>query len=167
MRLTAGKGRLLVSLLAGAITLGCGDQNPAGLQHQGLTRNGLSDVPYAPVYQPKFVAWTYGDYRTSPITTYKATGLVPDAYRQYAGSSPIATVLEFAAAHPGKLYVHDDEPDQYCVPPATYAQSYHDFVTQIRAVDPTAKFSPAGFAEPNGECGGIHSVHYAEMFWNE
>lgn len=82
--------------------------------------------------------------------------------------------LEFARAHPGQLYIIGDEPDQFCQPPSQYAETYHMAVEAIRAVDPTARFSPAGFAEVNGHCclsteyspcwEAVHSINYAQRF---
>jgi hypothetical protein len=60
--------------------------------------------------------------------------------------------LAFARAFPGQLYIVGDEPDQYCVDPAEYAGTYRDFVVTVRSVDPKARFSPAGVAEPNDRC---------------
>jgi hypothetical protein len=86
--------------------------------------------------------------------------------------------LDFAAANPGKLYINGDEPDTQpvgCISPYDYAGTYHDFVASIRSYDPTARFSPAGFSEPNdgccpvppGECRTMmHSTGYAEQFYN-
>jgi len=87
-------------------------------------------------------------------------------------------VQSFARAHPGRLYIVGDEPDQYCTAPSDYAIWYHEFVEGVRAADPTARFSPAGFAEPNWHCCPLpddvpapcwtekHSISYAEQFYN-
>jgi hypothetical protein len=97
--------------------------------------------------------------------------------RQYADYAD-DNVLAFARANPGRLYINGDEPDQYCVKPMDYAVWYHDFVQGVRAADPTARFSPAGFAEPNYKCCPLpddvyascwalkHSVLYAQDFYN-
>ena len=84
--------------------------------------------------------------------------------------------MDFARANPGRLYIHGDEPDQWCFDPYEYAGMYHAFVTQVRGADPTARVSPAGFAEPNGRCCPEeavapcwtlkHSISYAEQFWD-
>jgi hypothetical protein len=65
------------------------------------------------------------------------------------------------------LLIHNDEPDQQCIPPGAYAEMFHDYVVALRAVDPTVRLSPAGFAQPNGACaaqGGLHFLDYAEAF---
>jgi hypothetical protein len=94
---------------------------------------------------------------------------VPDArqYRQHVGFAWHPDYRAFAIANPGKLYIHGDEPDQApsCITPSAYATMYHDFVDSLHAADPTAKVSPAGFAEPNPDCnGGLHSTDYASAF---
>jgi hypothetical protein len=96
--------------------------------------------------------------------------------RQYAGWWPDQSVLSFASANPGRLYIIGDEPDQYCFAPYDYAGIYHDFVAALRGADPTAQVSPAGFAEPNYHCcpppgeepclSSMHSTGYADQFYN-
>ena len=96
--------------------------------------------------------------------------------RQYVDWYPTEQVLAFARAHPGHLYINGDEPDQWCMAPTEYAAMYNNFVTQIRAADPTARVSPAGFAEPNARCCADendeackqqkHSVSYAQQFYD-
>jgi hypothetical protein len=124
-----------------------------------------------------FVAWSQ-EYASGPIET-QIFALDIRQDRQYANWWPDESVLSFARAYPGKLYIVGDEPDQYCVAPSEYAGTYRDFVTTVRRVDPTAKFSPAGFAEPNDRCcpqepeppdvvcrATRHSIGYAEAFYN-
>jgi hypothetical protein len=67
--------------------------------------------------------------------------------------------VAFAQAHPGHLYVLGDEYTGHCivddhpdpancdrVTPQLYAIWYHQFTQAILAVDPTARFAPAGLA---------------------
>jgi hypothetical protein len=124
-----------------------------------------------------FVAWSQ-DYASGPIETQTFT-LDRRQTRQYASWWADESVLSFARANPGSLYMVGDEPDQYCVAPSEYASTYRDFVATVRSVDPTARFSPAGFAEPNDRCcpqepeppdlvcrETRHSIGYAEQFYN-
>jgi len=60
--------------------------------------------------------------------------------------------------------------------PYDVAGIYHSFVEGLRGADPTARFSPAGFAEPNDYCcpvpvnetcrASMHSTGYADQFYN-
>jgi len=135
--------------------------------------------PAVPLYnsvpsEPFFVAWTEGSFVTSPIQTIVSGTLNPSQYREHWSSfTTNSTLLSFAAANPGRLYIHGDEPDQQCIAPRDYAISYHDFVASVLTADSTAKFSPAGFAEPNVYCcppdpspchDQMHSIGYAEQF---
>jgi hypothetical protein len=96
--------------------------------------------------------------------------------RQYAGLTADQSVLSFASANPGRLYINGDEPDQSCIASSDYAVIYHDFVAAVRGADPTARFSPAGFSEPNHYCcpdpgvepciSSMHSISYADQFYN-
>jgi hypothetical protein len=100
--------------------------------------------------------------------------------RQYSPFAANQSVLSFASANPGRLYINGDEPDQYCLAPDDYAGMYHDFVAAVRGADPTARVSPAGFAEPNDRCcptpiavdercpdrSSRHSISYADQFYN-
>ena len=97
--------------------------------------------------------------------------------RQYADLWADDNVLSFARANPGRLYIVGDEPDQLCILPSDYAGIYHAFVAGVRSADPTARISPAGFAEPNYHCcpsqdvwepcwSNNHSIGYADQFYN-
>jgi len=95
--------------------------------------------------------------------------------RQYANWWPDQTVLTFASANPGRLYIDGDEPDQWCYAPYDYAGIYHDFVAAVRGADKTARFSPAGFSEPNAHCCPpgdaacqlmMHGISYADQFYS-
>jgi hypothetical protein len=122
-----------------------------------------------------FVGWS-GSYSDTPIHTQPNSGPDSRQYRQYIGGAVDAGVLAFATANPGKLYIAGDEPDQACTLPYDYAGTYHDFVAAIRGADPTARFSPAGIADPNDQCcpppGGepcrsnMHYTSYALQFYN-
>ena len=148
----------------------CADQEPLGPEiSQRIARNQSVS------FDRFFVAWSE-NYSSSPIQMQLFT-LDPRQERQFADFADERT-LAFARAYPGRLYINGDEPDQYCAPPSEYAVVYHDFVAGIKAVDPTARFSPAGFAEPNYKCCPLpddvpapcwsekHSIGYAEQFYN-
>jgi len=82
--------------------------------------------------------------------------------RQYTCDAQSAA--QFASAHPGHLYIACDEPDIHLDAwgtPSDYAVYYHNFVVHVSAADPTAKFSPAGFALTSP---GLHYVEYAQAF---
>lgn len=113
-------------------------------------------------------------YSSSPIQT-QMFALDDRQDRQYVDWYPDEAVLSFARAYPGHLYIHGDEPDQWCIDPYEYAGMYRNFVSQMRGADPTARVSPAGFAEPNDRCcppgdeacrQGNHSVGYAQKFYD-
>ncbi|MDQ3242466.1 MAG: hypothetical protein M3Q09_01900, partial [Gemmatimonadota bacterium] len=119
-----------------------------------------------------FVAWSQS-YSSSPIQTQTfARDTRQD--RQYVDWYVDESVLSFARANPGQLYINGDEPDQYCTSPSDYAAIYRAFVAAVRGADPTARLSPAGFAEPNERCcppgdeacrSRMHSTGYAEQFY--
>ncbi len=102
----------------------------------------------------KFYAWTTR-WIDGPIPL-QIGGLDPRQYREYT-CDPGPGAASFAAANPGHLYIVCDEPDIHAIPAATYAQQYHDFVAAVSAADPTARFSPAGIAQPvpPPTCGGV------------
>lgn len=118
-------------------------------------------------------AWSQS-FSAAPIQT-QMFALDDRQDRQYVDWYPNEAVLSFARAYPGHLYIHGDEPDQWCMDPVEYAGMYKNFVSQIRGADPTARVSPAGFAEPNDRCcepgdetcrQGNHSVGYAQKFYD-
>jgi hypothetical protein len=106
----------------------------------------LSSVPF----NRFFIAWSQS-YGSGPIQTQEFA-IDSRQDRQWADFVAHPPVLSFASANPGRLYINGDEPDQYCLAPEDYAVMYHDFVEAIRGADPTARVSPAGFAEPNDRC---------------
>lgn len=75
----------------------------------------------------------------------------------------LTCLTTFASSNPGRLYVVWDEPGQRGITPLAYADFYRRTVEGIRAVDPTARFSPAGFERDIGQ-GGAHWTAYAESF---
>ncbi len=97
--------------------------------------------------------------------------------RQFVDWYTNAATLDFARANPGQLYIIGDEPDQFCQTPEEYAEIFRGSALAILSVDPTARFSPAGFAEPNYYCtqssiydtswDDAHSISYAEKFYFE
>jgi len=150
----------------------CADQQPTAPKVPQIARS--YDVPF----NRFFIAWSQ---------TYSSSGLQTQLFaldtrqdRQYSPFVANQSVLSFASANPGRLYFDGDEPDQYCLAPDDYAVMYHDFVAAIRGADPTARVSPAGFAEPNDHCCPVpiaedapcpdrtsnHSVSYADRFYN-
>lgn len=119
-----------------------------------------------------FVAWS-PTFSAAPIPTQTFT-LNSGQERQFVDWYTNADTLAFAKAHPGQLYIIGDEPDQFCQSPTEYAHIYHAAIVAIRAVDRSARFSPAGFAEPNSHCvqsatydkswDDAHSISYAAKF---
>jgi len=123
---------------------------------------------------PFFVAWSYLRYRSRPIPL-QSQDLDGPPYRVYWYGALKPELLSFARRNPGHLYINGDEPDQACKAPAAYAEEYHTFVEALRGADSTARFSPAGFAEPNRACGcppdepcyhTRHFIGYAQQFWD-
>jgi hypothetical protein len=137
-----------------------------------VPRDTVIVVPPAPPEIPPriplrefFTAWSQG-YKDSPIRT-QTFSLDIRQERQFVDWYVTEKTLAFARAYPGQLYIIGDEPDQFCTTPAEYADLYHAAIVQIRAVDPTARFSPSGFAEPNSYCDyDNHSTVYAEKFYD-
>jgi hypothetical protein len=130
----------------------------------------VTDVPF----NKFFVAWSQ-TYGTGTLQTQQFA-LDARQDRQYVDWWVNQEVLSFASANKGRLYIDGDEPDQQCYAPADYAVIYHDFVTAVRSADPTARVSPAGFAEPNYHCcpppgvepciSNMHSIGYAQQFYD-
>ncbi len=156
---------MIPAALLCVIASGCADQQPTGPKLPGVARS--SNVPF----DKFFVAWSQS-YSSSPIQT-QIFALDTRQDRQYANWWPDESVLSFARANPGRLYINGDEPDQGCIPPSDYAVLYHDFVEAVRGADPTARVSPAGFAEPNWHCcpgdepcSSLHSIGYADQFYS-
>jgi hypothetical protein len=148
------------------IAAGCVDQQPTAPILQSVAR--ASDVPF----NKFFLAWSQ-NYSSSPVQT-QLFSLDSRQDRQYADWWPNDAVVSFASANRGRLYIVGDEPDQWCFTPSDYATIYHDFVGTVRGVDPTARFSPAGFSEPNDHCcppddkvcqTNVHSISYADQFY--
>ena len=147
----------------------CADQEPIGPE---LFRVAPSQTA---AFGQFFVAWSQ-NHSASPIQT-QTFSLDARQERQWAWYVN-EEVVRFARANPGRLYIVGDEPDQDCMKPSDYAVIYHDFVTGIRNTDPTARVSPAGFAEPNYKCCPLpddvpaacwsekHSIGYADQFYH-
>lgn len=113
-----------------------------------------------------FSAWTEV-FKNSPIPLQTFT-LNLGQERQFVDWYVKRETLDFAANNPGQIYIIGDEPDQFCMKVEEFAAIYNSGVKAIRGVDPTARFSPAGFAEPNPVCGTEkHSINYAEKFYDE
>ena len=162
------RSAMIPAALLCLIVSGCADQQPlTGPRLPSVAR--ISNVSF----NKYLTAWSQG-YSSSPIQT-QTFALDTRQDRQYADWYADQKVLSFASANPGRLYIDGDEPDQYCIAPFDYAGMYHDFVGAVRVADPTARFSPAGFAEPNPKCcppddevckASVHSIGYAEKFYN-
>ncbi len=152
----------LAMLLACTITIGCVEHDAVGIKPVNPKMASVSTEPF-------FKSW-WNTFITSPIQTqlgFGDVGLNAAQYRQAVGFVADQTTKNFASANPGKLYINGDEPDQSCTPPSEYAVTYHTFVADIRSADPTAHFSPAGFAEYNSACPGApHATAYAQQFYN-
>jgi hypothetical protein len=162
------RSAMIPAALLCAIVPGCADQqltSPGPVPRVARDQN----VPF----NKFFVSWSES-FNSSPIETQQFA-LDARQSRQFAPFSATAEVLDFARANPGRIYFDGDEPDQWCIAPSDYAVMYHDFVVNIRSADPTARVSPAGFAEPNWHCcpeedkecmQQRHGIGYATDFWN-
>lgn len=68
-----------------------------------------------------------------------------------SGYSPDqATIVRYAMAQPGTLWLIGNEPDapaQDCVTPARYAELYHELYQIIRGADPSAKIAIGGVVQ--------------------
>jgi hypothetical protein len=161
------------AIILGAALTACVEQPAMGPEIQQEGRVRLSQLAQTNDPRDFFSAWSRG-YSSYPIQT-QMFALDDRQDRQYVDWYPTEEVLAFARAYPGHLYINGDEPDQWCMAPNEYAAMYHNFVTKVRAADPTARVSPAGFAEPNARCCADendeacklqkHSVSYAEQFY--
>ena len=159
---------MIPAALLCAIVAGCVDQETTTAPDLPQIGRSVS-VPF----NKFFLAWS-PNLRTGPVQTQTFGADVRQA-RQWSQLWADQTLLNFAGANRGQLYINADEPDQYCMAPQEYAVIYHDWVASIRAVDPTARVSPAGFAEPNWHCcpeedracmERMHSIGYADQFYN-
>lgn len=164
---------MIPAALLCAIVSGCADRQPTGPELPRVAR--ISNPAAEPVpFNKFFVAWSQS-YIPGPIQT-QIFEVDTRQDRQYAAFEVHENVKAFARANPGRLYINGDEPDQYCIAPSLYADVYHDFVIAVRSADPTARVSPAGFAEPNERCcpnpddnacrERMHSLNYANEFYN-
>ena len=167
------RSAMIPAALLCVVVSGCADEQPTSPKLLRVARTSNADLE--PVTFDKFfVAWSQS-HSSSPIRT-QMWALDTRQNRQYGGWWPNPTLLSFAKANPGRLYINGDEPDQYCTEPYEYAGIYKNFVEAVRAEDPTARFSPAGFAEPNDRCCPVpadepcrqrmHSIGYADQFYN-
>lgn len=155
-----------------AIVSGCAEQPPTGPGPAASDLPGVARTANA-TFGSFFVAWSQS-HSSSPIQT-QTFALDARQERQYVDWYPNQAVFSFARANPGRIYILGDEPDQWCIAPYEYAGMYQNFASLMRAADPTARLSPAGFAEPNAKCcppedkechASMHSIRYAERFYN-
>jgi hypothetical protein len=156
------------AVVVGLILSACAEQPPTGPKVPSVAVKNVN-VPF----NQFFTAWSQ-NYYSSPIRT-QMFALDTRLLRQYTGFYADQSVLDFAAAHPGQIYINGDEPDQSCITPYDYAGIFHDFVAAVRAVDPTARFSNGGFADPNDQCtptpgepyrSSMHYTSYATDFYS-
>lgn len=76
-------------------------------------------------------------------------------------------IAQIATAHPGSLWMIDNEPDSLYEPyskpidPDVYAHAYHDFYTYIKELDPTALIANGGIVQPT-PC----RMEYLDIVWN-
>ena len=161
---------VIPAALLGVIASGCADVQPVAPK----SPLSIASVRTAS-FSSFFTAWSR-TYSSGPIQT-QVFGLDVRQERQFVDWIVNAQTLAFARANPGRLYIDGDEPDQYCgsMSAYDYAGMYRDFVVAIRSADPTARVSPAGFAEPNPHCcpgyptipcAEAHGIAYAEKFYN-
>jgi hypothetical protein len=152
------------------IAAGCAEQHATAPELPLQRAAGIS-VPF----NRFFIAWSQAP-RHGQVES-QTFSLDAQQERQWSWWAD-QSVVAFARANPGRLYIVGDEPDQDCMAPGDYAQIYHDFVVGVRAADPTARVSPAGFAEPNYKCCPLpddvpapcwsdrHSTGFADGFYN-
>jgi len=173
------RSAMIPAALLCVMVSGCADQQPTAPRLQPTSQPAGRDLPrVAPTstvpFNKFFVAWSQS-YSANPIET-QMFALDSRQDRQYADLWADQSVQSFASANPGRLYIVGDEPDQWCMAPDNYAEIYHAFIAEVRRVDPTARVSPAGFAEPNDRCCPepvdeacrvrMHSISYADQFYN-
>jgi hypothetical protein len=153
----------------GVIASGCADVQPT-------SPKPLNVAPAQTVaFTNFFTAWSR-TYTSGAIQT-QTFGLDVRQERQFVNWYVDQQTIAFARANPGRLYIDGDEPDQYCATwsASDYAGIYHDFVFALRSADPTARVSPAGFAEANPHCcpgfpeipcSEAHGISYADQFYS-
>jgi len=164
------RSAMIPAALLCVVAAGCADQQSA---------TGPRVPSVAPTYSATtarfFTAWSQS-FRSGVIQT-QIFGLDVRQDRQFVNWYVDQQTLAFARANPGRLYIDGDEPDQYCTTwsASDYAGIYRDFVVAIRGADPTARLSPAGFAEPNPHCcpgypdipcAEAHGISYADQFYS-
>lgn len=168
LRLKCARSAMIpAAALLCVIVSGCADQESTGPE----LRSAAVSRTRAVSFDKFFLAWSQG-HSSSPIQT-QMFALDARQDRQYVDWYVDPRVLSFASANPGRLYIIGDEPDQWCVAAYDYAGTYHDAVAAVRGADPTARFSPSGFAEPNHyccpndePCATMHSISYAQQFYD-
>lgn len=133
----------------------------------GNTGQYQAQSPLYQVYVPivvrdvKFYAWSLAWDDRIPMQL-----LTLDARQSRQFSCSAQEAARFAHDHPGQLYIACDEPDINTAAwktPRDYAVWYRDYVMTIWEADPTARFSPAGFALASP---GLHYTEYAQAFYD-
>jgi hypothetical protein len=160
------RSMIIPAALLGVILSGCAEVQPTSTKPLSVASTQATS------FTTFFNAWSQ-NFTDGPIRT-QVFALDPRQDRQFINWYVDEQAQAFARAYPGRLYIDGDEPDQYCTSAYDYAGMYHDFVVAIRAADPTARVSPAGFAEPNGHCcpnptvacSEVHGIAYANQFYS-
>lgn len=76
----------------------------------------------------------------------------------------VSAVANWAGQHPGHYYIIGDEPDQHDISPEEYILWYEPYRVAILAIDPTARVSLAGIAQPNSRpCQWGHGLEYLDV----
>lgn len=157
--------------------------NPSVLTYGYLRTQTVSAPTQSATRQ--FFGWTHYDDTaakrafadTFGVVIQAQTAKLTENYQEYFGIARGSTVWgsldkttyqQYAQANPGRIWIVGDEPDQpnsVRIEASHYADLYHEFVTDIRAADPSARFSPAGIAQTKGNgVSGTHGTTYAQEF---
>lgn len=114
-----------------------------------VVQQQASYVVYLPIIanQTRFYAWVNPPWKQTKFAPQYLWWCDARQDRQLVDTATQA--ISCAQNNEGLLYIFKDEQDLFTTP-ALYAQSYHDFVLAVQAVDPAARFSPAGISQGSG-----------------